>query len=856
MKANTALALLLAGGSLAGALAPPESVGRRLGRVGAALVVLIGALTLGEYVLGIDLGIDQLLFADTASRANPGRLGASTAFAVTLIGLALLFLDTEARLPLAEVFALAAGFLVVVALLGYLYEVRDLYEIPFYGSMALHTALGLLSIAVGTLCARPGRGLMGTITSPGLEGVTLRRLLPAALCLPIVLGWLRLQGQRAGFYDAEFGLALFALSNMVLFTALGWLGARSIAAMDAERRVAEERFRLLVAGVRDYAIVFLDPEGHIMSWNAGAEHIQGYSGEEVIGRHFSRFYPEQDRESGKPQQELAKALALGRHEEEGWRVRKDGSLFWANTLITALHDEAGHLRGYGKIVRDLTERRRLEGRFREVVEAAPNGILTVDRHGRITSFNREAERLFGYPREELLGRSVEVLVPMEFRHAHGGHRAEYWQRPTPRAMGKGRDLFGRRKDGTEFPLEIGLSPIDGSEGMEVLAVVVDITERKRMEEALKRERDFTYALMDSLSGIFYLFDRDGKFLSWNKEFERISGYTAEEMQERQPIDFFLGEDKERIRARIAEVFAEGQSSVEAELVAKDGARLPYFFTGRRIEVNGKPCVVGMGIDISARLEAERALQQLNEDLEERVRARTAQMEAVNRELEAFSYSVSHDLRAPLRHIHGFASLLNDHLKATLDEKAQHYLDKIAESSGHMGQLIDDLLAFSRMGRQELHKTRVQFERLVRDVIRELEGETQGREVVWNIGPAAEVWADPAMLRLVLVNLIDNALKYTHPRAVARIAIAASDERGETVCSVRDNGVGFDMHYADKLFGVFQRLHTAGEFPGTGIGLANVRRIISRHGGRTWAEGAFNAGACFYFSLPKQEDETP
>jgi PAS domain S-box-containing protein len=618
---------------------------------------------------------------------------------------------------------------------------------------------------------------------------------------------------------------------------------------------SEERYRLLVESVQDYAIFMLDRQGYVTSWNAGAEHITGYRAEEIIGQHFSCLFPEEDRAQGKPERELQLASAAGKYEEENLRLRKNGSCFWADVLITALRDEQGALRGFAKVTRDITERKQAEEDLRDsraqlqsIIGSAMDAIISIDEEQRIVLFNAAAEKMFGCSAQEALGSTITRFIPERYRQQHWEHVRNFGRtKVTRRAMGALGALFGLRADGREFPIEASISQSEVSGHKLSTVILRDITERKQAEDRFR-------LAVESAPNAMVMVNQQGEIILVNSQTERLFGYTREELIG-QPVEVLVPSQlRERHPAYRTDFSAHPQTRAmgagrDLFGLRKDGREIPIEIGLNPIEVDGQVVVLSSIVDITER----KRVEQEREQLFEREQQARAEAEVANRMKDEFLATVSHELRTPLSSILGWTRMINSHRLP--EAQTRTAMEAIERNARAQTRLVEDILDASRI---ITGKLRLEFQpiELVPAIHAALEtirpsAEVKGIIIQTVIDPSASwVLGDSSRLQQLVWNLLSNAVKFTP--AGGRVSLQLERRDRAAVITVRDTGKGISSEFLPHVFERFRQADssTTRAHGGLGLGLALVRYLAEAHGGTVQAESAgAEQGATFTVTLP-------
>jgi PAS domain S-box-containing protein len=785
-----------------------------------------------------------------------------------------------------------------------------------------------------------------------------------------------LKGEKIEAYMTE---KLFAVRSSVSSTAASATAPKRNTSgheLAEALRESEERYRMLLDGIQKYAIFMMDTQGRILSWNAGAERIKGYTADQIIGHNFSCFFPPEDIKRGRPEEVLRIAAASGRHEEQSMRVRKDGSRFLAGVTFTALRDPVGNLQGFSEFSHDLSESKESEAKYRGLLEAAPDAMVVVNVAGEIVLLNVRAEKEFGYSRDELIGQKVKNIIPEGFAERLIADGTRSAAEALAQQIGTGIELIGRRKDGSEFPIELMLSPLESAEGILVTAAIRDISVRKGAETHLAQMEGRYRGLLEAAPDAMVVVNVAGEIVLLNVRAEKEFGYSRDELVGQKVKNIIPEGFAERIIAdgtrSAAEALAQ-QIGMGIELIGrrKDGSEFPIelmlsplesaegilvtaairdisvrkgaethlaqmegryrglleaapdamvvvnvageivllnvraekefgysrdelvgqkvkniipegfaeriIADGTRSAAEALAQQIGMGIELIGRrkdgsefpielmlspLESAEGILvtaairdiSVRQKAEKHLVKTVGELKRSNDELRQFAYVSSHDLQEPLRMVSSYTQLLAKRYKGRLDSDADEFIAYAVDGCNRMQGLIQDLLTYSRAGTNGKALHEISSEDALRVALTNLRPtiEQSGAVVTHDSLPA--VTTDAPQLTQVFQNLVGNAIKY-RGHEVPQVHVSATNNGGdEWIFSVRDNGLGIDPQYFERIFIIFQRLHGREEFEGTGIGLAICKKILERLGGRIWVESQPEKGSTFYFALPDTEEK--
>jgi PAS domain S-box-containing protein len=584
----------------------------------------------------------------------------------------------------------------------------------------------------------------------------------------------------------------------------------------------------------DDAILSKRLDGTILSWNRAAERIFGYSAEEVIGNLVLRIIPP---ELHAEELSIASQIQLGQKVEpfNTVRMHKDGRRVPISLSISPIRNAQGEVIGASKIARDISAQRQAEAQFRSIVEGAPNAMLAANREGRIVLVNRKTEELFGYERMGLLGKDLELLISLRYRSMYAGLLATSFEHPETRHVGELPEVFGLRSDGSELPLEVGLNVVQEAGGPLCIFSIIDITRRKQSEAQFR-------SIVEGAPNAMLVANREGRIVLVNRKTEELFGYTREELFI-QSIEMLMPlRYREQHPAKVRNFFENPRNrSIDAkgDLYGqrKDGSEFPLELGLAYIQEGEQTLALASVIEISKRKELENELAGKIDEL-----ARS------NRDLERFAYLASHDLQEPLRAVSGCLQLLEQRYRGQLDEPAGEWIGHAVDGAARMRVLIEALLSYSLVSKGGNPLQPVDCNAALEMALRNLSVSIKESGVEISREPLPMVAGIPSYLDMLFQNLIGNAIKFRRLDLPAKVRIGAELKEGYWVISISDNGIGIEEQYFERIFNLFQRLHSRSEYPGTGIGLALCKRIAEQHGGKITVTSTPGQGSCFSFTL--------
>jgi PAS domain S-box-containing protein len=617
-----------------------------------------------------------------------------------------------------------------------------------------------------------------------------------------------------------------------------------------ERRRSEEEVRQWADAFEHCAhgIAIGNPDtNRVDACNSAFAALHKSRNEDIVGTSILSLYAPADH--AHIRESITRSDQIGHSRIEANMIRRDGSTFPVQVDLVSVRGDDGNLLYRVATIQDISERKKAEEEIAyqaNILAQVNDAVIASDENFMIKSWNSAAERMYGWKAEEVAGQLAEKILETEF----SGRSRETAVQQIKETGEFISEVTQARRDGSRLEVDAHTVSVRDEAGRITgyISVNRDITERKRAESAAQESEIRYHRVLDSMMEGCQIIDYDWRYAYINEGAAEQGRRSRDELLHHTMMEMYPGIENTELFIVLRQCMQERTTRrLENRFVFPDGSVGWY-------ELSIQPASEGIFIlstDITQRKQTEDEIRRLNEKLEERVIERTAQLHAANQELESFSYSVSHDLRAPLRAINGYTRILVEDYAESLDAEGQRVCQVIIGETQRMGKLIDDLLAFSRLSRKEIQPARVDMKALALSVYGELTGEPARERIDFKIGKLPPANGDPALLHQVWINLISNAIKFTSKRERAAIEVGSKRSEDSAVYYIRDNGAGFDIQYVDKMFGVFQRLHSEDEFEGTGVGLAIVQRIVQRHGGRVWAEGEVNKGATLYFSLPRE-----